>query len=189
MITPAVLALLASSTQARNPGLGGSISQEGLTNAKNVATPFIFQYLKDIQIPEVDISNGKFTNLDIKIDQPALSNVNLTLDSTTNAIELTANGVSTEMTSDFTFKYIISVSGQADIKIKNLTVDAKLDISTQPGNPTSELAPKLTVEKLNIGINPDDVDITLSGSSVAKIASILIPIIKSSLLPSIVTQI
>lgn len=189
MIRPAVLALLASSTQARNPGFGGSITQDGMTNAKNVVTPFIFQYLKDIQIPEIDISGGKFTNLDIKIDQPLLSNINLTMDSTTNAVELTATGVSTEMTSDFTFKYIISVDGQADIKIKNLTVDAKLDISTQPGTPTSDLAPKLTVEKLNIGINPNDVDITLTGGSVAKIASILIPIIKSTLLPTIVSQI
>lgn len=35
-------------------------------------------------------------------------------------------------------------------------------------------------------MNPDDIDITLSGSLVAKIASVFIPLFKSTLIPMIV---
>jgi hypothetical protein len=174
---------------AKNPGFGGSITQDGMNNAKNIATPFIFQHLQDVKIPEVDITDGKFTNLDVQIAQPDLGNVNITMDSATNAIELTATGINAHMTSDFVFKYIISVSGQADITINNIGVDAKLTVGTQPGTPNTELAPALTVDTMNITINSSDVNVTLSGSAVAKIASVLIPLIKSSLIPTIVSQV
>ena len=39
---------------------------------------------------------------------------------------------------------------------------------------------------MNINMNPDDIDITLSGSLVAKIASVFIPLFKSTLIPMIV---
>jgi hypothetical protein len=129
-VTPAVLALLSTSTQARNPGFGGSITADGLNNAKNVATPIIFNYLKNIQIPEIDITGGKFTNLDIKINQPALTNVDLSLDHSSNSAELKASGVTTYMTSDFTFKYLfLKVSGTAVINIKNLGIDAQIEFA------------------------------------------------------------
>jgi hypothetical protein len=89
-ISLAVFALLASSAEAKNPGFGGSITQDGINNAKNVATPLIFKYLKDIKIPEVDIKGGSFTNLDVHIPEPALSDVNLLTVSADNAIELKA---------------------------------------------------------------------------------------------------
>lgn len=41
---------------------------------------------------------------------------------------------------------------------------------------------------MNININPDDIDITLSGSLVAKIASVFIPLFKSTLIPMIVND-
>ena len=37
-------------------------------------------------------------------------------------------------------------------------------------------------------MNPDDIDITLSGSLVAKIASVFIPLFKSTLIPMIVND-
>lgn len=37
-------------------------------------------------------------------------------------------------------------------------------------------------------MNPDDIDITLSGSLVAKIASVFIPLFKSTLIPMIVNE-
>ena len=48
------------------------------------------------------------------------------------------------MTSDFTYKYIITVGGTMDIHIKNINVDFEVDLGTQPGTPKTELAPKLT---------------------------------------------
>ena len=185
----AVLALLSTAHAAATPGLGGSISQEGVNNAKNVAVPIVFDFIKDVQIPEIDITDGKFTNLDIHIPQPDINNVAMNLNSATNGVELVANQLTTTITSDFTFKYIITVSGKADIKIKNMGVDLELGLSTQPGTPSSELAPMLKVDKSAITINPDDVDITLSGGLVTKIANILIPLIKSSLIPQIVSTV
>ena len=187
VVSKAVIALISTTSAAANPGFGGSITADGINNAKNVIAPFIFKSLADIKIPEIDISGGKFTNLDIKIPQPDLSNIDMSLDHAKNAIELNAKGISTTMTADFEFKYIIKVDGTADINVKNMLVDVELGLSTQPGTPGSDLAPKLTVVKTNININPDDVDIQLHGGLVSKIANVLVPLIKSSLLPSIVT--
>lgn len=38
-------------------------------------------------------------------------------------------------------------------------------------------------------MNPDDIDIQLTGGLVSKIANILIPLIKSSVVPSIIDQV
>lgn len=65
----------------------------------------------------------------------------------------------------------------------------ELDASTQPGTPSYELAPKITAQKLAINVNPDDIDIQLTGGLVSKIANILIPLIKSSVVPSIIDQV
>lgn len=48
------------------------------------------------------------------------------------------------------------------------------------------MAPKLKVQKSDITINPDDIDVTLSGSLVAKIASVFIPLFKSTIIPLVV---
>jgi hypothetical protein len=53
----------AAASAAGNPGLGGSVSQDGLNEAKNVLTPFIFKNLVDLKIAKVDISGGSFTNI------------------------------------------------------------------------------------------------------------------------------
>lgn len=67
-----------------------------------------------------------------------------------------------------------------------MNADIELGLTTQPGSPTTDLAPKITADKVAININPDDVDIKLSGSLVSKIASVLIPLFKKTLIPMIV---
>lgn len=91
------------------------------------------------------------------------------------------------MVSDFTFKYLfVKVSGKANINIKNIGVDAQIGLEEQQTR-YSDMAPKIDVQKLDFNINPDDVDIKLTGGAVAKIASILVPLIKSSLIPTIIS--
>jgi len=164
------------------------MTQEGINNAKNIIAPFVFKNIKDLQIAEVDFSGGQMTNIDINVPQPDLSDIQMKLDNPQNGLELVANNIDTHMTADFKFKKIITVSGSADIKISKMAVDFEFGVGTQPGA-HNELAPKLSVLKTNININPDDVDISLSGSLVAKIASVFIPLIKSSVLPAVVSQI
>lgn len=165
------------------------MTQEGINNAKNIVAPFVFDNVKDLKIPVVDFDGGSMKNIDIHIPQPALSDIQMKLDNPQNGLELVANNIATTMTADFTFKYIITVKGTADIKISNMAVDMEFGVGTQPGNPTPELAPKLSVIKTDITINPDDVDIKLSGSLIAKIASVFIPLIKSSVIPTIVSDV
>ena len=61
-------------------------------------------------------------------------------------------------------------------------------MSTQPGTPSYELAPKLTAHKVAVTLNPDDIDIKLTGSLVSKIANVLIPLIKSTVIPGVINQ-
>lgn len=60
---------------------------------------------------------------------------------------------------------------------------------TQQTTDQGEIGPSLTVPTCNIQINPDDVDITLTGSLVTKIASVLIPLLKNTVIPSMITTI
>lgn len=172
------------------PGLGGSLTQEGVNEAKVIVAPYIFKSLQDVEVPEVDFDGGKLTNIKVSVPQPDLSNINIQNVDATNGIDLTAKGVTINAVSDFTFKYLfITATGQATIKIKNAGLDTEIDISTQPGKEQpAELAPSVKVGKLDISVNPDDVDITLTGSLVSKIANILIPLLKSSVLPNIIDQ-
>jgi hypothetical protein len=50
-------------------------------------------------------------------------------------------------------------------------MDFELDLSTQHDTIWGELAPLINVGKVNIDLNHEDVEITLSGSLVAKIAN------------------
>jgi len=68
-------------------------------------------------------------------------------------------------------------------------IDMEIDVSEQAATPSTEMGPKLKVQKSDININPDDLDISLSGSLVAKIASVFIPLVKSTIVPAIVEQV
>lgn len=67
-----------------------------------------------------------------------------------------------------------------------MNADIELGLTTQPGTPATDVAPKITADKVAVNINPDDIDIKLSGSLVSKIASVFIPLFKSTLIPMIV---
>lgn len=187
-ISIAALAFLATA-QARNPGIGGSITAAGLANTKNVIAPFIYSHLENIAIPEIDVSGGKFTNLKINLPQPSLSDIQTLLDGTNNALNLKVDGATGTITADFSYTYLITVNGSANINIKKLGVDFDISAEQQPGTPSTEMAPKLKVVRANITLDPSDIDITLSGSLVAKVASLIIPIIKSSVIPQVVSGI
>jgi hypothetical protein len=93
------------------------------------------------------------------------------------------------MSADFSYTYWITVGGSAKVHVKKMAIDMEIDVSEQPGTPSTEMAPKLKVQKSDITINPDDLDIELSGSLVAKIASVFIPLFKSTIIPLVVKQV
>lgn len=93
------------------------------------------------------------------------------------------------MTADFSYTYWVTVGGSAKVNVKKMSIDMEVDVSEQAGTPSTEKAPKLKVQKSAITINPDDLDVTLSGSLVAKIASVFIPLFKSTIIPLVVKQV
>merc|ERR1712166_1699250 len=179
----------ASAAVANGPGITVSVSQEGINNAKNVAVPYIFNIIKDIKVPEVTFSGGYLKNIAIALPQPPISAITLNPDHASNGAELLASQVTAQLEADFSYKYFITVGGHASVKVKKMSVDMEFDVSEQPGTPSSEMAPKLKVQKSAITINPDDLDVTLSGSLVAKIASVFIPLFKSTIIPLVVKQV
>jgi len=95
-----------------------------------------------------------------------------------------ASSVNAHATANFTFKVaFFKVSGSADITIKDIGVDAELALSEQNAKKKGDMAPKIDARTLNVNVNPDNVDISLKGGLVSKIANILIPLIKSSVIP------
>jgi hypothetical protein len=123
------------------------------------------------------------------LPQPPLTDIGINFKHATNGVELTATNVTATINADFSYKYIITVTGQIEIDIKALSLDMEIDLQTQPGTPSYDVAPKLAVQKTDITINPKDVDIKLTGGLVAKIAAVFIPFIKSTVLPIIVSTI
>lgn len=182
-------ALIATVAAANGPGISVSISKEGINNAKNVAVPYIFNIIKDIKLPEVDFDGGFLKNIAINLPQPPITDITLNTDNVNNGAELVADGVTAHMTADFSYTYFLTVTGSADVKVNKMAIDMEIDVSEQPGTPSTEMAPKLKVQKSAITINPDDLDITLSGSLVAKIASVFIPLFKSTIIPLVVKQV
>lgn len=88
-----ILAIFVASCSAdTTPGLGGSVNQAGISSLTSIVTPYIFENIKDIQIPEIDFDGGNLKNIDINIPAPSsYDNINLNLVNADNALELVAN--------------------------------------------------------------------------------------------------
>jgi len=166
-----------------------SVNQAGVDSATSIITPIIFENLKDIQIPEIDFDGGYLKNVDIKVPPPTdYKDIKLNLENTGNDMELVASNLAAVLTSDFSYKFGITVKGQADVNIKKMGVDFAIGFATQQGTPSYDTAPLLKVDKTNVDINPDDIDIKLTGGLVSKIASVFIPFFKSTLIPMIIND-
>lgn len=185
-----VLACLATVSAAETPGLGGSLTQKGLKDAKNIVAPFIFQYLHDLKLPDISSGPVKFTNAEVTATPPAsYSAIQVAFVNGVNGVEFTDTEGAIIINADFTFHELFTVKGHANITITKAKLDLEVDVSQQPGTPADEMAPKLDLSKTGIDVNPNHVDIKLTGGAVSKIAGILIPLIKSTIIPEVIKQI
>lgn len=57
-----------------------------------------------------------------------MSDININMEHATNGVELNAQDVTAIITSDFSYKYFITVEGKLEIDIKSLGVDIELDL-------------------------------------------------------------
>lgn len=102
-----------------------------MKNAKDVVTPLIFANLQNLTIPEVDFSGGWLKNIDIHIDQPAITDVDILTVNADNGIELTGKNFAAKLTADFRYKVLfITATGQADITMSGIGIDMELGLGT-----------------------------------------------------------
>jgi len=184
--------ILSAVKAADGPGLGVILSQEGLTDATDLLVPYIFGMLSNLTVPDVTTSGLTLTHILVHLPIPGPEDVNITNEPANNGVKLDAARIHMKMNSDFEFKYLfLDVKGQMEVDFINdgLGVHVPLAMSTQPGTPSYDLAPKVTTPGVVIDLNPDNVNITLTGALVSKIANILIPLIKNTILPQVITTI
>ena len=138
----------------------------------------------------MDFKGGWFKNITVNIPAPLANDTRFVFQSGSNGIELVSEQLKMYLDADFRFKEVITVDGRADIVIKKLSIDFEMDFGVQKGNDTDELAPKISIPKVVINVDPKDIDIKLSGGGlVTKIAAILIPLIKGTIIPEVIKQV
>jgi len=193
MLRTASLAAIVAMASAYNTqaGLGLSLTQNGITSGKNVAVPLIFNQTQNLQIPDFSSDGLSMTNIVASASAPDnLDDIDITLGAAANSIGLSSTGVGAHITADFSYKFLIStISGSMDIQITDAGLDTTVDLSTQTVASLGELAPALNCESVDLKVDADNVAITLSGGAVDKIASTLISLLKSSILPEIITTV
>jgi len=57
----------AAVSAAETPGLGISLSQDGMNLAKNIIAPYIFNIVGNVTIPEVDFDGGFLKNVEVEL--------------------------------------------------------------------------------------------------------------------------
>ena len=185
-------AVLAGVKAADGPGLAIITSQEGLTDTTHILVPYIFGFLHDLHLPDVSTSGLSLKNITVTLPVPDAEAVNITNVPASNSVKLDAARIHMKMHAAFEFKYLfLDVKGGMEVDFINdgVGVHIPLALGTQPGTHGDDLAPKVTTTGLQIDLNPDNVNITLTGDLVAKIAGILIPLIKNTILPEVIKQV
>ena len=148
--------------------------------------------LKNISIPDVNSSGLFLKNATFGLPVPGKEDINITNIAAKNEIKFDAAKLHAVLKANFEFKKgIFDVKGFMELDIINdgLGIHIPLDLGTQPGTPSYDLAPKITVTAVEIDLDPKNVDIKLTGGAVARIAKILIPLIKDTILPAIIKKV
>jgi len=100
------VAVINAANAAQGPGIAVSITQDGVSEAKNIITPYIFKALQNVSVPEVDFDGGYLKNLIVKVPQPDINNVNIAFDSVNNGADLKASKIVATADGDFHYKYL-----------------------------------------------------------------------------------
>lgn len=99
--TKVALGLVASVSAAAKPGINVGITEAGLNSGKNAITPYIFKFLNNFTLPEVDFSGGKLTNIVLNLPTPAVENIDFKMQPANNGLEMTAQKLDAHMIADF----------------------------------------------------------------------------------------
>lgn len=180
----------ASVLGASNPGVAYSASVSGINTLNTIISPFVFQYLQQVPIPDMEASGATLTNILFTLDQPAKNeDFVFSLNPSTNGVTFDAKEFVAHVTSDFKYDSVLfSVSGTAKVDITDITAQVGLDLATQPST-TGGLNTALKSRSVNLAISQDKITIDLKGDGVDDIAELIKPVIKSMISNQIVNQI
>jgi hypothetical protein len=96
----------ASNMQA---GLGMSLTQNGITSAKDAIVPLLFSKAVDISVPDYSSDGLALTNIVASAYAPTdMNEIDIALGASMNSVGLSSTGVSTHITADFSYKVLFS---------------------------------------------------------------------------------
>jgi len=128
-----VTTLVASVSAVDGAGLAVSVSQDGITDSKDIIVPYIFGMLKNVSIPDLNSSGLFLKNASISLPAPGKEDINITNVAAKNEIKLDADNIHFVMKADFEFKHsIFDVKGKIEIDVINegLGLHLPLDFGT-----------------------------------------------------------
>ena len=142
--------------------------------AKNVYFDEILKLLNNLQIPDINSSDGKdyLHGNHISVQQDP-NNVIFTIDQDKNAIVLTANKLSAQFFCDSFREHsflFVTAKGHLEVKMDTVNIGVGLQFTTQT-LPDGRIVPAINSVDVLVDIDRDDIDIKIWGNIWADFAA------------------
>ncbi|TNV82497.1 hypothetical protein FGO68_gene7651 [Halteria grandinella] len=130
------------------------------------------------------------TNIEVTLKQPKdiEEDIDFYLNPKNNSVLFKGKQLEAEIVGDFKVKLLlIQVTGKAFVNVSNMNLTLEVALDTQKLS-TNKLAPALTLEDIQIDLDPDNISIRLEGGMVTKIASLFTELFKKEIIGQIVSN-
>ena len=161
-----------------------------LQHGKDFFMPYILNVLSKITLPDMEVDDFTIQNTVANLYVVNPQYVQVGLDSSDNAILLTAQNLGGVITGDFKYKlFLIEYHGHFEADIQTGGAQLSLGLPLIANSYNGKLLPSVQVEDMNLLLNPKKIDIKLSGSIVADIADLFVDIFSNLVVNIISSQI
>ena len=143
--------------------------------------PYFFAHSGWHTLPdEFKFSHGKIKDVEVLLEEPEdlTEDIKFEIDAKNKTIRMNGHHLKAQMRGNFTFTFMsVDFEGQVHANVSDMTVIADSRLRAVPDE-TGRLAPQLDVANLDIAIDPNNIEVRLEGSLVAKIAQMFPDIFK-----------
>jgi hypothetical protein len=172
------------------PGFTVSTSLHGLNQlTHHFLGPYFFSRSEWFPLPdEFPFSGGKVKDVEVLLLQPKdlQKDIKFDIDTKNKTIRMNGHRMYAQMRGNFTFTFMyVEFSGQVYSNVSDMTVIADSRLRAVPDE-TGRLAPQLEIVNLEIEIDPNNIQVKLEGSVVAKIAEVFTEIFKNKVAGKVV---
>jgi len=153
--------------------------------------PTFFKYFQNISLSQVKFSGGEMDNITITLHEPEspTEDVNFYLNPTRNSITMNVTKLFAQLEGDFVYRlFMMDVTGRAYVNMSDMSFDVEVNLTTQDGLKTGQLAPALKILNIDVNVDPDDIKIHLEGGLVSKIAELFTEVFKKEILSKVITD-